>query len=203
MSLLVVPGKGPALLGRDWLSELKLNWQQIHAVKAADSYYVSELLDKYSDIFKDELGTLKDVQVKFDIKNSSTRKFHKARPVPYSIRDMVSLEIDRLESLGIIQPVKHSEIAAPIVPVVKGENLKVRICGDFRTTINSISTTESYPIPRIEDLHAMLVGGKQFTKLDLSNAYLQVLIHPEHRYLTTINTHKGLYEFTRLAFGIS
>ena len=203
MNLLVVPGKGPALHGRDWLSELKLNWQQIHAVKAADSYNVSKLLDKYSDIFKDELGTLKDVQVKFDIKNSSTRKFHKARHVPYPIRDMVSLETDRLESLGIIQPVKHSEIAAPIVPVVKGENLKVRICGDFHTTINSISTTESYPIPRIEDLHAMLVGGKQFTKLDLSNAYLQVLIHPEHRYLTTINTHKGLYEFTRLAFGIS
>ena len=94
LSLLVVPGKGPALLARDWLSELKLNWQQIHAVKAEDSYNVSELLDKY------KLGTLKDVQVKFDIKNSSTRKFHKARPVPYSIRDMVSLEIDRLESLG-------------------------------------------------------------------------------------------------------
>ena len=149
------------------------------------------------------MRTLKDVQVKFDIKNSFTRKFHKARPVPYSIRDMVSYEIDRLESLGIIQSLKHSEIAAPIVPVVKSKNLKVRICGDFCTTINSISTTETYPIPRIEDLHAILVGGKLITKFDLSNAYLHVLIHPEHRYLTTINTHKGLYVFTRLAFGIS
>ena len=203
LSLLVVPGNGPALLGRDWLSELRLNWQQIHAVTANVNSCVAELVDKYCDIFKEELGTLKDVEVKFDIKDSITRKFHKARPVPYAIRNMVSQEIDRLESLGIIQPVKHSEIAAPIVPVVKNESSKVRICGDFRTTINSISNTESYPIPRIEDLHASLTGGKHFTKLDLSNAYLQVLIHPEHRYLTTINTHKGLYQFTRLAFGIS
>ena len=133
--------------------------------------------------------------MKFDIKNSFTRKFHTAMPVPYSVRDMVSHEIGRLESLRIIQSVKHSKIAAPIVPVVKGENFKVRISGNFRATINSISTTESYPIPRTQDLHAILVGGKRFTKLNLSNAYLQVLIHHEHRYLTTINMHKRLYEF--------
>ena len=67
----------------EWLGKLTLNWQQLHAVKATETSSVSELLDKYSDLFKDELGTLKDVLMKFDIKDSFTRKFHKVRPVPY------------------------------------------------------------------------------------------------------------------------
>ena len=101
LNLLVVPGKGPALLGRDWLSQLKLNWQEIHAVKTTETVAITELIHKYNDVFKDELGTLKDVQVKFDIKDTVVHKFHKARPVPYAIKDMVSHELDRLENLGI------------------------------------------------------------------------------------------------------
>eukprot|EP00731_Ephydatia_muelleri_P035630 Em0143g4a len=68
---------------------------------------------------------------------------------------------------------QFSEWAAPIVPVCK-PNGSLRICGDYKVTVNKYAKTEEYPLPRIEDLVAALWGGQEFTKLDLANAYLQL-----------------------------
>ena len=54
----------------------------------------------------------------------------------------------------------------------------------------------------MEDLFATLAGGIKFSNLDLSQAYLQLELYPEARQYCTINTHRGLYQFTRLPFGI-
>ena len=60
-----------------------------------------------------------------------------------------------------------------------------------------------YPLPRIEDLFAALSRGKVFSKLDLSHAYLQVQLSRESQKYLVINTHKGLYAYKRLPFGVS
>ena len=78
----------------------------------------------------------------------------------------------------------------------------VRICGDFKVTVNPVAKLDRYPIPRIEDLLATLGGGKSFSKLDMSQAYQQVELDESSRQFTVINTHKGLFEYTRLPFGI-
>ena len=111
-------------------------------------------------------------------------------------------ELQRLESLGIISPVKFSKWAAPIVPVVK-KNGTVRICGDYKVTANRATLTESYPLPLVDELMTDLAGGKYFTKLDLSQAYLQLPLDHESSELLTINTHKGLFKYNRLPFGVS
>ena len=46
----------------------------------------------------------------------------------------------------------------------------MRICGDYKMTVNQASKTESYPLQKIDDLLASLAGGKKFLKLDLANA---------------------------------
>ena len=46
----------------------------------------------------------------------------------------------------------------------------IRICGDFRLTVNQALETESYPLPKIEDILASLACGEKFTKLDLSKS---------------------------------
>ena len=130
------------------------------------------------------------------------RSWVKARPVPYAIRDKVEAELCRLEKEGILEKVEQSDWAAPIVPVVKS-NGNIRICGDFRTTVNLATKTENYPIPKIEDIYSTLSGGSVFSKLDCSNAYLQYPLHPESRKYTTINTSLGLMRYTRLPFGVS
>ena len=126
----------------------------------------------------------------------------KARPVPYALKAKVELELDRLQSEGILSPVEFSEWAAPIVPVVKQDGT-VRICGDYKCTVNQVSKLDNYPIPKTEDLLATLGSGNRFTKLDMSQAYQQLELEEGSRKFTTINTHKGLYQYNRLPFGVS
>ena len=70
-------------------------------------------------------------------------------------------------------------------------------------TVNKASKLDRYPIPRVEDLFASLAGGQTFTKLDLSQAYQQIRLEEQSRQYVVINTHKGLYRYTRLPYGVS
>ena len=112
-------------------------------------------------------------------------------------------ELDRLVAVGILEPIESSDWAAPIVPVIKSDKKSVRICGDFRVTVNPVSRLNHYPIPKIEDLFATLKNGKVFSKINLSQAYQQLPLDDESQKLCVINTHKGLYRYTRLPFGIA
>jgi len=88
------------------------------------------------------------------------------------------------------------------VPVSKNDGA-VRFCGDFKVTLNPALCVDKYPIQRIEDLFASLAGGQCFSKLDLSNAYLQMEVEEKSRELLTISTQKGLFRFNRLPFGVA
>ena len=103
---------------------------------------------------------------------------------------------------GVIEEVTHSEWATPIVPILKRDGT-IRICGDYKITINKVSKLDCYPIPRIDDLYANLAGGIEFSTLDLSNAYLQMPLTEESIKYTTINTHIGLFQYNRLSFSIA
>ena len=66
-----------------------------------------------------------------------------------------------------------SDWAAPIVAVHKKDE-KFRICGDYKVTINQALNVEQYPLRKPDEFFATLAKGKVFSKLDLSQAYLQV-----------------------------
>ena len=110
--------------------------------------------------------------------------------------------LERMEGEGILETVTHSEWASPIVPVMK-EDRKVRICGNYKRTLNKVCLVDQYPLPRIEDMFASMAGGKRFTKIDLRQAYLQLTLAQESRKYTTINTTRGLYQFKRMPFGVA
>ena len=112
--------------------------------------------------------------------------------MPYTLQSKVEVELNRLQAAGVIKPVKFSEWAAPIVPVVKPDG-SIRICGDYKVTINQVAKPDTYPLPKIEDLFTSLSGGKIFSKVDLASAYLQILLDEESKEYTTINTHRGLF----------
>lgn len=87
----------------------------------------------------------------------------------------------------------------------KGWIIFIRLCGDYKITVNQVTNTENYPLPRIEDLLASLAGGMAFSKLDLAHTYQQVMLdaYEESKKIVMINTHKGLYKVNRLPFGVA
>ena len=142
------------------------------------------------------------IQTKLVVQENATPKFFKPRSVPYAIRGAIEKDLERLESLGVIEKVSYSDWAAPIVPVPKADG-SVRICGDYKVTVNPVLQVDQFPVPKPEDLFASLTGGKKFSKLDLSHAYQQVLLEPESRKYVTINTYRGVYQYNRLPFGVA
>ena len=200
--LVVVAGKGPALLGRDWLSKIRSDWASIRAIAAEKSTSLSTLLSKYTHVFELGTGTLKRVKAQLTLKEGARPHFCRARPVPFAIKQQVGQELDRLEESGVLCRVDHSDWAAPIVPVPKKDGA-IRVCGDNKVTINPALQVDQYPLPKPADLMASLTSGQQFTKLDLTAAYQQVQLDNESMKLVTINTHQGLYQYTHLPFGVA
>ena len=79
----------------------------------------------------------------------------------------------------------------------------VRLCSDYKVTIKPVLQVDQYPVPKVDDLFTTLAEGQRFSKLDLSQAYQLVLMEEESHKYVMINTHKGLYRYIRLPFGIT
>ncbi|XP_021370583.1 uncharacterized protein K02A2.6-like isoform X2 [Mizuhopecten yessoensis] len=200
MLIVIVKGNGPNLMGRDWLGKIKLNWAEIF--KVSEDHELQTVLDKHKAVFAGGLGKVKNFKAKIYVDQNEKPRYFKARPVPYALREKIETELDRLVQEGTIEPVEMSEWATPIVPIVKSDST-IRICGDYKVTVNQVSKLDNYPIPKTEDLYASLGGGAFYSKLDLSQAYQQLELDTESKPYTTINTHKGLFCYNRLPYGIS
>ena len=219
--VVVVAGSGPSLVGRYWIRRLGLQWRsvpQIHHIQEETSEEVhrrpdpqihhvkketlEDVLGEYREVFKDELGRFKGPPAQIYVDKEAAPRYFKAMPIPYAMRGRIEAELNRLLAQEINEPVKHVEWAAPVVPVLKPDDT-VRLCVDYKLTVNQMSKLEQYPIPKIEDLFAMLSGGQKFIKLDLSHAYHQIPLDEEAKKYVTINTHKGLFTYGVLPFGVS
>ena len=135
------------------------------------------------------------------MEDSAKPRFYKARPVPYALREKVEAELVRLEKSGVIEKVQFSEWAAPVVPILKCDG-SIRLCGDYKLTINRAAIVDPYPLPRIEDILSSIGNAKVFSKLDLANAYLQLALDEESKAYVTVSTHRGLLRHNRLPFGV-
>lgn len=114
----------------------------------------------------------------------------------------MSQELDRLIKADLLVPVESSEWTMPIVPVIKPDK-SIRLCGDYKVTANKYLEIDRYPIPRVVDLMGIFLRTAIFCTLDLYQAYQQLPLSKENQKLTTISTHRGLYMFKRLPYGVS
>ena len=112
--------------------------------------------------------------------------------MPIAIKPLVEDELDHLEQMGVLEKVSYSEWATPLVVVPKKDG-RVRLCGDYKVTLNQALDVDQYPLPQPDDLFASLAGGDKFSVLDLPQAYQQLLLDDESCPYVTINMHRGLY----------
>lgn len=99
MDLYVIKGGNTPLFGRSWLREIKLKWDEIHAVSAAESINnnraspksstkastksrLDSILDRHSSVFAEGIGKLTGFQATLNVKDNTQPRFLKARNVP-------------------------------------------------------------------------------------------------------------------------
>ena len=78
----------------------------------------------------------------------------------------------------------------------------IRFCLDYRK-LNAITIKDSYPLPHIDDCVSSLGRSKYFTTFDLASGYWQIPMDPDTRHKAAFICHAGLFEPTRMAFGVT
>ena len=124
------------------------------------------------------------------------------RRVPMPLLPKVKDELDRMETMGVIEKVDApTQWCSPIVVVPK-PNGKVRICGDF-IQLNNAVLRENHPMPTTEQTLGKLAGATVISKLDANSGFWQRKLKDSSKLLTTFITPWGRYCYTRHPFGIS
>lgn len=108
-------------------------------------------------------------------------------------------EFQAMIDLGICQP-SSSSWAHPLHAVPKKDG-QWRFVGDYRR-LNNVTAPDKYPVPHIHDLLNSFYGKKIFTTIDLIRAYHQIPVNPQDVPKTAVITPFGLFEFTRMQFGL-
>lgn len=112
------------------------------------------------------------------------------RRIPIPLEEKVKEKIQELLDSDIIEEVHEpSPWVSPLVPILK-DNGDVRLCVDMRRA-NSAILRENHPLPCMENLLPKIRKAQYFSKLDIKNAFHQVELHPNSRYLTTFITSNG------------
>ncbi|XP_061705627.1 uncharacterized protein K02A2.6-like [Cydia pomonella] len=210
LDLHIIVNGGVPLLGREWIkplgmsiivtdSVLKIDKSNNKCIEVLDT---SALMREHSGVFSESLGRHVSARATLRVRPDAQPVFRRARPLPLALRAPVDAELERMERAGIITPISSSDWASCLVVVVKN-NGSLRICGDYKSTLNPVLEVDRYPLPRAEQLFNNLNGGKLFSKLDLKEAYMQVELSEESKKYTVVNTHRGLYMYNRLVYGVA
>ena len=201
-SFFVVEGSYGSLLSFQTAKSLGLLEiiQEIDTTQPQDNL-VENLLKTYN--IDDGIGKLKDYHVQLHINASVPPIAQPHRRVPFHMRRALETELDRLEQQDIIEPVSGpTPWVSPVVCVPKPKDPSaIRVCVDMRRA-NTAILRERHITPTVNEIIHDLNGAKVFSKVDLRSGYHQLELAPESRSITTFSTHRGLYRYKRLSFGI-
>ena len=176
--------------------------QEVGHVPQTKDQRIREIIQEYQSVFQGE-GKLKNTQVKLHIKDNVQPVMQPQRRIPYHLRKAVSKELEKLQEEDIIERVKDqpSPWISPIVCTPKKDG-SIRLCVDMREANQAIER-KRHVMPTLSDFKADVNGSRFFSKIDLRQAYHQLELAPESRFITTFTTHEGLFQFKRLNYGKS
>ncbi|UYV65657.1 hypothetical protein LAZ67_3004985, partial [Cordylochernes scorpioides] len=199
LEFFIADGYYQPILGIEAIEKLSLI-KKCDAVHTEQNNSAKEILNRYKNIFEG-IGRL-PIEHKIRLKENATPVIAPSRKIPFSIREKVKAELERMEKLDIIEKVEEpSEWTHPIVVVQKPSG-DVRICMDPRE-LNKYVQRERYILPTAETIFSELKGATVFSVFDASSAFWQVPLDKESTNLCTIATPFGRFRFKRLPYGLN
>lgn len=127
------------LLGRNLINAFNLSIRNsevsVNEMDVVSPEKIADLVTKFPNILKNELGTYSE-NIHLEVQENVRPIFHKPRPIPFAYKEKVKNELDRLENAGVIKRVSNAEWGTPIIPVIKADGKNIRICANYKITIN-------------------------------------------------------------------
>ncbi|XP_071504452.1 uncharacterized protein [Diadema antillarum] len=159
---------------------------------------VVDIFQEFPEVCSDKLGCAKDTVHTVDVGENAPIKQHPYRIQPAK-REQVDREIDFMLGNGIIEP-SNSNWSSPVVLVPKADGTS-RFCIDYRK-VNTITKTDSFPLPLIEECIDRVGSAEYVSKLDLMKGYWQVPLDKDAREISAFVTPSGLYQCRVMPFGM-
>ncbi|KMQ89188.1 hypothetical protein RF55_11202 [Lasius niger] len=192
---------GPNLLGRNWFAELGITMTGIHKVSEKENNG-NNILKKFPSLTLKTLEGHKGTPIHIELKDNAHPKFFKARRIPYGLQEAAMDALKSMVQQKMLTPVNQSDWATPVL-FVRKPNGKIRVVGDYKSTVNPEIRKSEYPLPTVEEALATLNGGEYFSQVDLRDAYKQLCVDEETSKILTISTPGGLFNVNRLLDGIA
>jgi len=123
----------------------------------------------------------------------------KMYPIPYSQREVINNEVEKMLEMGIISKSKSPYAAPPVL--VKKPDGSVRFCVNYKK-LNAVTVFDGEPMPSPEDIYIKMRGKLFRSKIDLAKGYWQISMSDDSMEKTAFATPDGVYEFKRMPFGL-
>ena len=158
------------------------------------------LLNEYADLFRG-IGKMKGVKVDLHADPAITPVAQAHRTIPFSVRPLLEVELEKLEADDIIERVeKPTSWVSPVVITPKRSSNEIRLNVDMREANKAIPRTYTVT-PTLDDIINELNGARVFSHFDVNHGYHQLELKEKSRDIITFATHVGLYRYKRLNFG--
>lgn len=172
--------------------------ESYYPLSATQQTQLDTVISLFPNFEKQGLGRTSLITHNIDVGDASPIK-QRHYPVSPAIEKLMFKEIDRMLSLGVIEP-SSSPWSSPMRLVVKPN--KIRLCLDARK-VNLATKKDAYPLPSIEGIFSRLPKANLITKLDLKDAYWQIALDESSKPLTAFTVPgRPLYQFVVMPFGL-
>ena len=161
---------------------------------------MDQLLQDYADVFSSTPGEAQVEPFSIKLQQDALPSSRPPYQVPIHLREEVSLEIDKLLHLNIIEPSNSVDWCAPIVPVRKPDK-SIRLCVDYRD-LNKVTPLDRHIIPTLPEILDRVGHATVLSKIDLTSGFHQIVVEPRSRDYTTFLSPKGKFRFVRMPFGL-
>ena len=159
---------------------------------------LKQLIHEYEHLFPDIPTRTDKIYHDVIVEDSKPIKEHPYRMNPLK-QKYLQEEVKYLLENDFIEP-SQSNYSSPCILVPKS-NGTYRMCTDYRK-VNSVTKTDSFPIPRIDDCIDKVGNSKYVTKFDLLKGFWQVPLTDRAKEVSAFATPNGLYQYKVMPFGM-
>ncbi|XP_071845114.1 uncharacterized protein [Apostichopus japonicus] len=167
-------------------------------LSTVQSEQIGSLLRDFSHLFSDSPTRTNLVYHDVDVGDSKSIKQHPYRMNPVKSKHLRD-EIQYMLKHDIIEP-SDSEWSSPCILVPKPDG-SFRFCTDYRK-VNTVTRTDSYPIPRVDDCIDRIGNARFVTKFDLLKGYWEIPLTDRAKRVSAFVTPDGLFQYKVMPFGM-